>query len=216
MRGHERFLHALTNPNVTYVLFLVGIYGIIHELASPGAILPGVAGAISIILALMGFGGLPISIAGMLLLTLGAILLVLEIFVASNGILALGGLAALLFGSFMIFPSELPAFKVAHSIIWTMFAISAAYAAIFIYVVIRLRKAKVISGTESLMGERGYVKPGTLGGRIVHVQGDDWLVTPDSGKLEPGQEVEVVEVKGLRLKVRTCGPAGDLKNQKEE
>jgi len=216
MRRDEKFLHALTNPNVTYVLFLVGIYGIIYELASPGAILPGVAGAIGILLALMGFGGLPISLAGMLLLALGAILLVLEIFVASHGILALGGLAALLLGSFMVFPSELPAFQVAHSIIWTMLAISAAYVGLFIYVVIRLRKAKVISGMESLTGARGYVKPGTLGGMMVHVQGDDWLITPDSGKLEPGQEVEVLAVKGLRLKVRTCDPAGNLKNHKEE
>ena len=71
-------------------------------------------------------------------------------------------------------------------------------------------------GMESLTGERGYVKPGTLGGVMVHVQGDDWLVTPDSEKLDPGQEVEVLAVKGLRLKVRTCDPAGNLKNHKEE
>ncbi len=210
MRMNEQFLHALTNPNVTYVLFLLGTYGLIYELANPGAILPGVAGAICLLLALMGFEGLPISLAGVLLLGLGALLLVLEVFVVSHGILATGGVVALILGSFMAFPSELPAFKVATSILITMIVVTVGYVLLFLFVALKLRRAIAISGTESLVNAQGTVKAKTLAGLLVHVRGDDWLVTRDSGKLRPRQAVEVLEVRGLKLKVRPVAttPAG--------
>lgn len=215
MRMNEQFLHALTNPNVTYVLFLLGTYGLIYELANPGAILPGVAGAICLLLALMGFEGLPISLAGVLLLGLGALLLVLEVFVVSHGILATGGVVALILGSFMAFPSELPAFKVATSILITMIAVTVGYVLLFLFVALRLRRAIVVSGTESLLHAQGTVKASTLAGPMVHVRGDDWLVTRDSEKLKPGQTVEVLEVRGLKLKVRAVKPA-EPESAKEE
>lgn len=209
MSGGEKFLHALTNPNVTYVLFLVGLYGLIYELAAPGAILPGVAGAIAVLLALMGFEGLPISLTGMLLLALGAGLLVLELFVVSHGILATGGLAALILGSLMVFPAAAPAFRVATAVMAGMLAVTAAFIGLILGVVLRgRRRGRAVSGVESLIGARGIVKETVAGGALVNVRSEDWLAEAEAGTLAPGQTVEVTAVKGLHLVVRIVGQAG--------
>lgn len=204
MTFFENFLHALSNPNVTYILFLVGLYGLIYELAAPGLILPGVAGAISLLLALMGMEALPISLTGILLLALGAGLLILELFVISHGILAVGGLLALLLGSLMLFPGTSPSFRVSHGLIAGMLSLSAAYIFLIIWVALRARKAKALTGVESLAGAHGRVKALTPEGALVHVQGEDWLATPDSGPLAVGQDVEVEAISGLKLKVKSA------------
>lgn len=206
VRPTEELLHALSNPNLTYVLFLLGVYGLIYELASPGAILPGVAGAICLLLALMGFEGLPLSLTGLLLLVLGAVLLVLEAFVVSHGILAAGGAVSLILGSFMLFPSDLPSFRLATSVLATMSGLTVAYVMLFALVALRLRRRPAISGTESLVGAQGVVTAKTMAGVIVHVAGDDWLATGESGPLAPNQRVVVEAVEGLRLKVRPVAP----------
>jgi membrane-bound serine protease (ClpP class) len=200
----ERFLHVLANPNLSYVLFLIGIYGLIYELASPGAILPGVAGAIAILLAMIGFEGLPVSLTGLLLLALGGFLLILEPFVVSHGILAVGGLAALISGSLIVFPGSAPAFRVATSVMVGMLATTAAFIVFILWILISGRKrTKVVSGVESLIGARGVVKQLTPDGALVHVQGEDWLAEEASGQaLAPAESVEVVAVAGLTLKVR--------------
>jgi len=203
MNGGERFLHALTNPNVTYVLFLIGLYGLIYELAAPGAILPGVAGAIAILLALMGFEGLPISLTGMLLLALGAGLLVLELFVVSHGILAIGGLVSLILGSLIVFPVDSPSFRAATAIMAGMLATTAAFVGFILWVLVRGRRRNhAVSGVESLPGARGTVKALVPGGALVNVRSEDWLAEAETGRLVPGQTVEVVAVEGLKLKVR--------------
>lgn len=202
LRPTEELLHALSNPNLTYVLFLLGVYGLLYELASPGAILPGVAGAICLLLALMGFEGLPLSLTGLLLLALGAVLLVLEAFIVSHGILASGGAVALILGSFMLFPSDLPSFRLATSVLATMIGLTVGYVLLFAVVALRLRRRPAVSGMESLAGSRGVVTAKTPAGAIVHVAGDDWLVTRDSGELALNQEVVVEAAVGLRLKVR--------------
>lgn len=212
LRPTEELLHALSNPNLTYVLFLLGVYGLLYELASPGAILPGVAGAICLLLALMGFEGLPLSLTGLLLLALGAVLLVLEAFIVSHGILASGGAVALILGSFMLFPSDLPSFRLATSVLATMTALTVAYVMLFAVVALRLRRRPAISGMESLVGSQGVVTAKTPAGAIVHVAGDDWLVTRDSGELALNQKVVVEAAIGLRLKVR----ASDREQQKGE
>jgi membrane-bound serine protease (ClpP class) len=206
LRPTEELLHALSNPNLTYVLFLLGVYGLLYELASPGAILPGVAGAICLLLALMGFEALPLSLTGLLLLALGAVLLLLEAFVVSHGILAAGGAVALILGSFMLFPSDLPSFRLATSVLATMIGLTVAYVMLFAVVALRLRRRPAISGMESLVGAPGVVTAKTVAGAIVHVAGDDWLVTRDSGELAQGQAVVVEAAEGLRLKVRPQPP----------
>ncbi len=216
MRWPAKFLHALADPNLSYILFLLGIYGLIYELMSPGAILPGVVGAIAIILALLGFDSLPISLAGILLLALGAVLLGLEWVVVSHGILAAGGLLALVLGSFMMFPSPLPAFRVAWPVLAGMLSVSAAYVALVLWVIFRQRRRRAVSGVESLVGRTGTVKAITPDGVLVHVEGDDWLATPEVSGLAVGDRVEVVAVEGLRLQIKGAGagrPAAFPENQ---
>jgi len=210
MNRRERFLHRLSNPNVIYILFLVGLYGLIFELASPGAILPGVAGAIAVLLALMGFEALPISLTGVLLLVLGAALLILELFIVSHGILAVGGFVSLVLGSLMVFPAESPAFRVAAPVMAGMLTTTGAFVVLVLWVLVRSRKkGRAISGVESLVGARGVVRARTAGEVLIHVQGEDWLATTDAGDLEIGQAVEVVAVEGLRVKVRKEASAED-------
>jgi membrane-bound serine protease (ClpP class) len=206
MQARESFFHRLTNPNIAYVLFLIGIYGIIYELASPGAILPGVAGAISLVLALMGLEGLPVSNAGILLLVLGAAMLVLEAFVVSHGILALGGIVALILGSLVIFPSDLPSFRIATAVLWTMIVLSTVFVGALVLIVLKFRhRGHLFSGMESLIHARGIVKSQGPDSLQVHVQGEDWLAKSDDS-LHPGDAVEVMAVEGLTLQVRRALP----------
>ncbi len=198
----ERLLHALADPNVTYILFLVGTYGLIYELAAPGAILPGVAGAIAIVLALLGFDALPISLAGALFLALGAGLIILELFVISHGILAVGGLLSLVLGSLVLFPSPLPGFRAAASVMGGMLAATAGFVALLVWVILRHRRRRAVSGVESLVGERGTVKARSGDGWLVNVRGEEWLARSAAGELTPGRTVEVLEVDGLHLVVR--------------
>ncbi len=108
MSLRQRFLRQITNPNVAYILMMLGIYGLFFELSRPGAILPGVVGGIAIILAVVSFQALPINTAGVLLILLGMILLLLEIKITSHGILAIGGVVALFLGSMMLFKADTP------------------------------------------------------------------------------------------------------------
>lgn len=198
----ERLLHALADPNVTYILFLVGIYGLIYELAAPGAILPGVAGAIAIVLALLGFDALPISLAGALFLALGAGLIILELFVVSHGVLAVGGLLSLVLGSLVLFPSPLPGFRAAASVMGGMLAATTGFVALIVWVVLRHRRRRTVSGVESLVGAQGSVKARSGDGWLVYVHGEEWLARSAEGELAPGRTVVVLAVDGLHLVVR--------------
>jgi membrane-bound serine protease (ClpP class) len=196
----SRLLNVITNPNIAYILMLIGIYGLILEFSNPGAIIPGTLGAISLLLALYAFQLLPINYAGMGLILLGVALMVGEAFAPSFGVLGIGGVTAFVFGSIILIDTEVPGFVIDVSVIATFAFISAV---LFIFVVgmaIKARRRPVVSGLEELVGgEAVVVNDFDHTGRVA-IHSETWNAHSDI-PLHKGQSVKVTAVKGLTLQV---------------
>ncbi|MEI7904210.1 MAG: nodulation protein NfeD [Candidatus Firestonebacteria bacterium] len=196
----EGFLNLLFDPTIAYVLFLVGIYGLIYELASPGAVLPGVAGMISIILALISFNSLTVSLAGMALLVLAIVLFILEIKSSAHGGLAAGGVISLALGSVMLFSPMMPYYRISLMVVATMVVLSTAFFAIIIYIGVQSLKGRVVIGIQSLLGAEGIVKTPLNPVGIVYVNKEDWSAESGNKKsIKKGQTVRVLAVEGIKL-----------------
>ena len=196
----SRFLSVITNPNIAYILMLVGIYGLIFELSNPGAIIPGTIGGICLLLALYSFQLLPINYAGMALILLGIALMVGEAFEPSFGILGIGGVLAFVFGSIILMDTDAPGFGIDISVIIT-FAVSSAL--IFFFVIgmaLKARRRKVVSGLEQLIGGKGKVTESFDHQGRVLIHSESWNAISDVA-LQKDQPVKVIEVDGLTLKV---------------
>ena len=202
MNARESFLHAVAHPNIAYVLFLIGIYGVIYELANPGAILPGVAGGIALILAFVAFETLSINLAGLLLLLFAVLLFVVDIKAPTHGILTVGGIVALTLGSFMLFNPSTSFYRLSIWLILTMVAVTTAFFVLIVTAGVKALKRRVRSGAEGLVGRKGVAK--TLVGQegIVLVEGEDWNASAEEGEIPAGDKVEVLAVEGLRVKVK--------------
>ena len=194
-------LAIITNPNIAYVLMLVGIYGLILEFSNPGIILPGVVGTISLLLALYAFQVLPINYAGLALLAVGLVFMISEMFVSSGGILGIGGVAAFTVGSIMLFDDEY--ISVSLPLIGGTALVAAGFMLWILKKFSTLRHRQVVSGAEYMIGRSGTVTEGFSGRGRVEVDGESWLaesVVP----LSTGQEIRVDAIDKLVLKV---GPA---------
>jgi len=199
-----RFLHYITDPNISYVLFLVGIYGIIYELANPGAILPGVAGAIAIVLAFYGFGSLPINIAGLILILFAVILFIVDIKAPTHGILTAGGIASIVIGSILLFPSRAMGEQWAASylLMGTMIAVTVAFFVLVIALVLKAHKKRVVSGVQSLIGAKGVAHTDiTATDGMANIGGEDWQAFSDE-EIKARDIVEVTEIQGMKAKVK--------------
>lgn len=195
----QRFLDIITSPDIAFILFSVGGLGIILELYNPGAILPGVVGAISLILAFYAFQTLPINYAGLALIILGLILFVAEIKVVSHGILTIGGLVSLFFGGLMLVNTTNPYLRVSTSVLWTVVITVGVIVGLAGWLVIKAQRTQPFSGNEGMVGKTATVRTKTL----VYVDGALWkAVAVDGGELEVGSKVEIVSVDSLLLKVR--------------
>ncbi len=197
----NKLLTVITNPTLAYILLMVGIYGLILEGYNPGALVPGVIGGISLLLALYAFQILPINFAGLALMLLGFALIAVELFVPSFGILGIGGVMAVVFGSVILMDSGVPGFGINTGLIIAM-GLSAAFVfAVILYLVTRSLKKPTVSGTEMLIGEVAEVIAEFADGRgRVHIDGEDWQATgPET--LTRGQQARVVGIDGLKLKV---------------
>jgi membrane-bound serine protease (ClpP class) len=198
----NRLLSVITNPNVAYILMLVGIYGLIFELSNPGAIFPGVVGAISLLLALYSFQVLPINYAGLALIALGIALMIGEAFAPSFGILGLGGVAAFVAGSVILLDEE--GLSISIPVIAGTAAVSAGF---FIWVLGRfvgLRRKKVVSGREALEGAVGRALEDFKGEGRVRVLSESWNAQA-TAPVRAGQPVRVTAVHGLHLTVEPAG-----------
>jgi membrane-bound serine protease (ClpP class) len=201
-----RILAAITNPNIAYILLLVGIYGLIFEFMNPGAIVPGTLGAIALLIGLYALNVLPINFAGVALMLLGIALMVAEAFVPSFGILGIGGIVAFALGSLMMFDTDVPGFGIA----WQTVAFgTAASAALLLYAagaVLRAHRREVTTGESALVGRTGQVV--TWDGRegVVHLQGERWHAHSEA-RLAPGDAVRVVQRQDLTLIVEPAVPA---------
>ncbi len=200
MNWREEFQNSLGDPTIAYILFLVGLYGIIFELFSPGAIFPGLAGGVCVLLACFSFTALSISTAGVILLVLAVALFVLEIKATAHGALAAGGIVALFAGSLMLFSPMLPYFKMSIMVVVTMVVISALFFAIIIRLGIKALKNRVVIGIKSLVGAFGEVKLTIDPVGIVFVNKEDWSAASADGKpVLKGERVKVLRVEGIKL-----------------
>lgn len=215
----DAILAFLVNPNLAYILLTIGIFGVIFELTSPGAIAPGVAGAISLLLAFVGFGNLPTNIGGIVFIVLAVVLFIVDIKTPTHGILTAGGVVAFVLGSLLLFPPwrgavprRLPAGAVpglapspvgiSPAVIVVMTVLVTAF---FIFVLGKgiLAQARRISfGTEALAGSVGTVVTGLSPDGQVLLAGEQWSARSVEGPLGPGVKVEVVGREGLSLLVR--------------
>ncbi|MFH1034260.1 MAG: nodulation protein NfeD [Pseudomonadota bacterium] len=197
---HERLLSALANPNLAYILLMIGLAGLYFELSTPGAVLPGVVGALSLILALFGMSALPVSYAGLALIALAVVLFIAEIKVTSHGLLSLGGALALILGSSMLFQGQGDDGDLAGVSLLVLLPTLTAVIVFFggvAYVAGRAQHKRSVTGQEGLIGQRGVM----LDAGHARVLGEIWRVRSDQ-PLTPGREVAVNRVEGLVLWVQ--------------
>jgi membrane-bound serine protease (ClpP class) len=208
----DNVLAFLANPNVAYLLLVIGLLGVVAEIVTPGAILPGVLGAICLILALVGFGQLPTNWAGIALIMVGVVLFVLDLKVAGIG-LSIGGLIAFALGSLLIFtpfwvPTEVAVPRLNP---WLVVVTTAGVAAFFflgLAAAVRAHRLPVAMGRETILGKTGTVRQSLKPAGIVHIQGEEWTAVSDAGEEIPaGTSVRVVALEGLTLRVKPL-PAG--------
>jgi membrane-bound serine protease (ClpP class) len=197
----NRLLTVITDPNVAYVLMLIGIYGLFFEFANPGFILPGVAGAISLLLALYAFQVLPVNYAGLGLLSLGIVFMLAEAFVPSFGALGFGGVIAFVIGSIILFDQEGAAYAVSLPLILTLSLLSAGFFLFIVGAAIKARNRPVVSGQEEMLTAIGEVLDDFERDGRIRIHGEVWNAR-STVPLHKGSLVEVVAMDGLVLHVK--------------
>jgi membrane-bound serine protease (ClpP class) len=197
----NRLLSVITDPNIAYILMLIGIYGLFFEFANPGFVLPGVVGAISLLLALYAFQVLPVNYAGLALLSLGIIFMLAEAFVPSFGALGFGGVIAFVIGSIILFDEEGTGYAVSLPLIFALSFITAVFFLFIIGAAIKARERPVVSGQEELLHASGEVLDDFEGRGRIRIHGEIWLAE-SATPLRQGDRVQVVAVDGLVLKVQ--------------
>ena len=201
MSPAERVFQKLWRPEVMFILMLIAIYGIIGELSSPGAILPGVVGAIALVLALYLAAILPVNVAGLVLIALAMMLFIFDLYTPTHGVLTAGGITAFLIGSLMLFNRADPLFRLSLSFIIPATAVTAGF---FIFVIgkgLRAQRLPVKVGKETLIGKTvtALTPIDSRDGRIF-VEGEYWNAISDA-PIEKGEEAEIAAVQGLTLKL---------------
>ncbi|NWF55392.1 MAG: nodulation protein NfeD [Syntrophaceae bacterium] len=200
MGFRESFLATLSNPNIAYILMMIGLVGLYFELSNPGAIFPGVIGGICLILAFFAFRTLPVNYAGVLLILLGVFLFIAELKVASYGLLSVGGIISLALGSIMLFDSPLPYLRASLAVILPTVLVTAAFFILAVGFTIKAYRAKPATGAEGLAGEAGKAATRIAPEGKVFVHGEFWNAYSDK-TIEEGEKIRVVKAENLRLKV---------------
>ena len=198
----EKFLFYITNPNIAYILLMLGIYGLIAEFSSPGIGFAGVFGAISLLLAFFALSNLPVNIVGLLLIILGFILLFLELKVQSSGILGIGGVVGIVLGSMMLIQSKAPFLRISLSLIIGVAIFTILFFLLLITLVLKVHKSKVTTGREGEIGERGLTKTILDPEGQVFVRGELWTAISTDGKIDENEPIEVIKIKDLTLWVK--------------
>lgn len=202
----DKLLSVIAHPNIAYLLLLLGLVGIYFELSHPGVILPGVLGGVSILLALFALSVLPVNYVGVLLILLGIGFFVLEVKVASYGLLTVAGLVSFIFGSLMLIRSPFPALRVGISVVLPT-ALAVAFIVIFLLArVLRSHRSKPLTGARGLVGEFGEAAGALEPSGKVYVHGEYWDAI-SSAPVPDGDRVRVVKVVGLMLEVEPAGGA---------
>jgi membrane-bound serine protease (ClpP class) len=225
MNPFQEFLHLLSDPNISFILFTIGFYGLLFELQSPNFV-TGILGAIALILAFIGFGSLPLNVAGLLLIALAVVLFMLEFTVTSHGLLAVGGLICFVLGAFTLYTAPgsptAPDVTVAAPLVIGMAMVTAAFMVLVLVTVVRVRRrsrayagAYGAGGTSTVpTGSDGLVKTSLAPLGVVYAAGEDWTARSGSGTdIASGEHVRIVGQEGLTLIVEPGMPGGSLEEK---
>ena len=204
MNFSQKLLNILSDPNISYILFMLGLYGLLFEIFNPGAIFPGVIGGICIILAFYAMHSLPINYAGLALIIFAVILFILEIKIVSHGVLMIGGIISLILGSIMLI--DVKSAWGALSVSWEIIAMIVIITVLFFLVVIGLgikaQHRKPSTGAEGIIGEIGKAISDLEPGGLVRVHGEIWDAESIDSNIESGNRIIVEQVNNLKLKVK--------------
>lgn len=209
MGASDRLLDFISDPDVAYVLLMLGLFGLYFELFNPGAILPGIVGVIGLVLAFYAMNTLPVNYAGLILIIFALILFLLEVKVVSHGVLAIGGIVSLLLGSIMLFKSSssLDMARISTGILLSVTAISSIF---FLYVIgmgLRAQRLSPIVGIDELLGLTGETLSVLDPLGQLQINGEVWTAESVKGEINKGELVKVIKVKGLTLFVEPFEPA---------
>jgi membrane-bound serine protease (ClpP class) len=200
------FLETITNPNIAYILLLIGIYGLFFEFYNPGLVLPGVAGAIALLLALYAFQLLPINYVGFALLLLGISFMIVEVIISSFGVLGVGGVVAFVAGSVLLLDIHSPGYQIAWSLIAIMTTFTTLFFLILVALAVRAARRKIVTGREAMIGSEGEVQQfNNEEDVLVKIQGEIWQAHSHQ-PLKTGQKIRVLAVSGLILSVTPIKP----------
>ncbi|MDQ6958714.1 MAG: nodulation protein NfeD [Mariprofundaceae bacterium] len=196
----NRMLSIITDPNVAYILMLLGVYGLFFELANPGFVLPGVIGGICLLLALFAFQVLPVNFAGLALIGLGIAFMIAEVFMPSFGALGLGGVIAFIIGSIMLMDTGVPGFALSLALIIGVALTSAAFFILIASMALKARRRPVVSGSEEMVSALGEAVEDFDTQGNIHIHGEIWQATANT-PIKKGQTVRVTGMDGLVLSV---------------
>jgi membrane-bound serine protease (ClpP class) len=205
IRFRDKFLALITDPNIAYILMMVGMLGIFFELQNPGVVLPGVIGGISLILAFFAFQSLPINWAGVLLILFGIALLIAEIKIASHGVLTIGGVISMVLGSFMLYDAPEVGFRVSWAVILPTVGSTAG---LFVWAVsagVRAMRRPAVTGAAGMVGRQAVARGELAPEGHVNVDGEIWRAVAEGGSIPAGERVRVTAVDGLTLRVSRAG-----------
>ncbi len=216
MNWRQKILNTISNPNVAYMLLMLGIMGIFFEISQPGVILPGAVGALALLLAFIGLQMLPVNYVGVLLILLAVVLFVLEVKVVSYGMLSVGGIISLVMGSLVLIEGSEPYQQISLAVIIASVSVFSGFFLFALYFVIRTQKTRTVSGFEGMVGERGEAVTDFDGEGKVFVHSEYWTaVSPD--RIRKGDEIEVVgKLARMRLEVRRTGNVSDSDAKEEQ
>ncbi|HEX7078690.1 MAG TPA: nodulation protein NfeD [Candidatus Eisenbacteria bacterium] len=197
----QDLLSRIIDPNVAYILFILGFYGILFELSNPGSILPGVVGGICLLLAFLAFQALPINLTGLALMIFAMVLFAVDVKVQSHGILTAGGVVALVLGSLLLMGGETGVARISLSVIGTVVVATVAFFVLVVGAAYRAQRRRPVTGAEGLVGERGTALSDLLPTGQVFVHGEYWNAQA-AYRVEKGDPIVVDRVDGMILHVR--------------
>jgi membrane-bound serine protease (ClpP class) len=198
-----KLLAIATNPNIALILMLIGIYGLLFEFLNPGAVAPGLIGAISLLVALYALHLLPINYAGPALLLLGVGLMIAEAHIGAFGVIGVGGIIAFVIGAIMMFPPGAPGFELSPVVIAGVVVVTASFFMLVLSMLFRSRKRLVITGREALLGAEGEAVAWQGADGRVLIRGEIWRARA-ARPLQPGTRVKVIDRDGLVLVVESA------------
>jgi membrane-bound serine protease (ClpP class) len=199
----EQFLHVITDPNIAFILLTLGLNGLLFELASPGAILPGIIGGICLLLGFYALGVLNVNYTGVALIVLAFLLFIADIKAPSHGVLTAGGIISFVLGALILFNT--PFYQVSRGLIISVALATASFFAFAVNAGVRAQHRKPTTGQEGLLGATAEVRSELDPAGLVFVSGALWRAVIEDGKVSTGEKVQVVGVDGLQLKVRKLG-----------